>query len=92
MAQSGVPAFSVASGMKITGKPQDFATKAHKDFNDKAYHSPQDEFKPEWDFSGFVVLAQFMLDVARDVANADRLPTWNVGDEFRPAREKQEAK
>ncbi|MFM9962189.1 MAG: M28 family peptidase [Planctomycetaceae bacterium] len=92
MAQSGVPAFSVASGMKITGKPNDFATKAHKDFNDKAYHSPQDEFQPDWDFSGFVVLAEFMLDVARDVANSDRLPTWNVGDEFRPARDKQEAK
>ena len=92
MAQSGVPAFSVASGMKTKGQPQDFATKAHKEFNDKAYHSPQDEFNPDWDFSGFVVLAQFILDVARDVANTDRLPTWNVGDEFRPARDKQKDK
>lgn len=91
MAQSGVPAFSVGSGMKIAGKPQDFASQAHKDFNDKAYHSPQDEFQSDWDFSGFVVLAQFILDVARDVANSDRLPTWNAGDEFRPAREKQQA-
>lgn len=85
MAQAGVPAFSVGSGMKITGKPDDFARQAHKDFNDKAYHSPQDEFQPDWDFSGFVVLAEFMLDVARDVANTDQLPTWNVGDEFRRA-------
>ena len=92
LARSGVPAFSVAAGMQITGKPNDFATKAHKDFNDKAYHSPQDEFQPDWDFSGFVVLAEFMLDVARDVANTDQLPTWNVGDEFRRARDKQEAK
>ena len=83
MARSGIPAFSVAAGMKIAGKPNDFATKAHKDFNDKAYHSPQDEFQPDWDFSGFVVLAEFMLDVARDVANSDQLPTWNIGDEFR---------
>lgn len=92
MAQAGVPAFSVAPGMKIKGKPKDFASKAMKDFNDKAYHSPQDELKPEWDFSGFVVLARFTLDVARDVANADRLPTWNPGDEFRPAREKSGVK
>ena len=77
--------------MKIKGKPADFARKAAKEFNDKAYHSPQDEFKPDWDFSGFVELAQFMLDVARDVANSDRLPTWNVGDEFRAPREKPEA-
>ncbi len=92
MAQAGVPAFSVAAGMKIKGKPRDFASKALKEFNDKAYHSPQDEMKPEWDFSGFPVLARFAFDVARDVANADRLPTWNRGDEFRPAREKSGVK
>jgi Zn-dependent M28 family amino/carboxypeptidase len=92
MAQAGVPAFSVAEGMKIRGKPKDFARRAFQDFNDRVYHTPQDEMKPDWDFAGFVVLARFTLDVARDVANADRLPTWNPGDEFRPAREKQGVK
>jgi Zn-dependent M28 family amino/carboxypeptidase len=92
LAQAGVPAFSVAMGGKIKGKPKDFAAKAFKEFNDKAYHSPQDEMKPDWDFSGFPVLARFALDVARDAANADRLPTWNAGDEFRPAREKSGVK
>jgi Zn-dependent M28 family amino/carboxypeptidase len=92
MAQAGVPAFSVAAGMKIKDKPKDFASKAMKEFNDQRYHSPQDELKPEWDFAGFVVLARFTLDVARDVANAERLPTWNPGDEFRAAREKSGVK
>jgi Zn-dependent M28 family amino/carboxypeptidase len=92
MAQAGIPAFSVTAGMKIKGKPKDFAVKAYKEFNDKAYHSPQDELKPDWDFSGFIVLARFALDVAREVANADGLPTWNAGDEFRPARDKQGVK
>jgi Zn-dependent M28 family amino/carboxypeptidase len=92
MAQAGVPAFSVSPGMKIRGKSADFASKAYKDFNDNVYHSPQDEFRPDWDFSGFVVLGQFALDVAREVANAERLPTWNAGDEFRAARDKQGGK
>jgi Zn-dependent M28 family amino/carboxypeptidase len=92
MARAGVPAFSVATGMKIKGKPADFARKAMQDFNDNRYHTPQDEMQPDWDFSGFVVLAGFALDVARDVANADRLPTWNSGDEFLPAREKSGVK
>jgi hypothetical protein len=48
--------------------------------------------KSDWDFSGFVVLARFTLDVAREIANADRLPTWNPGDEFRAARDKQGVK
>lgn len=89
MAQAGVPAFSVAEGMKIQGKPKEFARKTMQAFNDKVYHSPQDEFRPDWDFSGFVVLARFSLDLARAIANADRLPSWKPGDEFRPARERQ---
>ena len=92
MAQAGVPAFSIGQGMNIKGKPKDFAPKAMKEFNDRTYHSPQDEMKADWDFSGFVVLGRFALDVARDVANAEHLPTWNPGDEFRPAREKQGVK
>jgi hypothetical protein len=87
-----VPAFSVGIGMKVRGKPADYARAAMKAFNDKAYHSPQDEMRPEWDFSGFAVLAGFALDVARAAANADRLPTWNPGDEFLPARIKSGVK
>jgi hypothetical protein len=48
--------------------------------------------KRDWDFSGFPVLARFSLDVARQVADAERLPTWNKCDEFRPAREKSGVK
>ncbi|MBN9118651.1 MAG: M20/M25/M40 family metallo-hydrolase [Planctomycetes bacterium] len=92
MARAGVPAFSISAGTKIKGKPADFARKAYQEFNEKAYHSPQDELRPDWDFSGFVVLAGFALDVARAAADADRLPTWNPGDEFRPAREKSGVK
>lgn len=92
MARAGVPAFSVAAGMKIKGKTADFARKAYQEFNDKRYHSPQDEMQPDWDFSGFAVLGGFALDVARDTANADHLPTWIPGDEFRPAREKSGVK
>jgi len=66
--------------------------KAMQEFNDKAYHSPQDELRADWDFSGFATLAGFALDLARVVANAEHLPTWNPGDEFRPAREKSGVK
>ena len=89
LARAGVPAFSVAQGMKIKGKAKDFAIKAMQEFNDKAYHSPQDEVRPEWDFSGFAVLGRFSLEVSRDAANAERLPTWVPGDEFRPARRRK---
>jgi Zn-dependent M28 family amino/carboxypeptidase len=92
MARAGVPAFSVATGMKIKGKPADFARKAMQEFNDKRYHSPQDEMQADWDFSGFPVLGGFAIDVAREIANADQLPTWHAGDEFLSAREKSGVK
>lgn len=68
--------------MAIKGKTKEFSTKTYKDFNDNAYHSPQDEMNPAWDFSGFVTIARFTPDLAREVANAERLPAWNAGDEF----------
>ena len=87
-ARAGVPAFSIAPGDKMKGKPADFARKARQEFNDKAYHTPQDEMQPDWDFTGFELLVRFARDVAIEAANAERLPTWNVGDEFLRAREK----
>lgn len=92
LARVGVPGFSVTTGMKIKGKATDFAKKAMQEFNDKAYHSPQDEVRADWDYTGLAILAEFAVDLGRDVANAERLPTWNPGDEFRPAREKSGVK
>ena len=92
MARAGVPAFSIGGGMKLKGRPDGTAKAAYQKFNDEAYHTPQDELRPEWDFSGFPVLARFATDIARTVADADGLPTWNVGDEFRPARERSGVK
>ena len=88
LARAGVPAFSVAAGMKLKGKPADYGRRKAQEFNDTAYHTPQDEVRPDWDYSGFPVLGRFAFAVARAVADAEGLPTWNPGDEFRAAREK----
>lgn len=92
MARAGVPAFSIGNGMKMKGKPADFAKKAMQEFNDRAYHTPQDEVRPDWDYSGLAVIANFAVDLAREVANAERLPTWNPKDEFLPVRQKSGVK
>jgi len=92
LARGGVPAFSVYPGERLKGKPADYFRTKFQEFVDKVYHSPQDEFREDWDFTGFPVLLGFALDVARDAANAEGLPTWNPGDEFRAAREKSGVK
>jgi MoxR-like ATPase len=35
---------------------------AAQEFNDKRYHTPQDEMQPDWDFSGLAVLGAFALE------------------------------
>ena len=92
LARAGVPAFSIGNGSKMRGKADDFVAKAAKEFNDKVYHTPADELQADWDFAGFGVIGQFALDLAIEVANAPKLPTWNPGDEFLPARVKSGVK
>jgi Zn-dependent M28 family amino/carboxypeptidase len=92
LARAGVPAFSIGNGMKMKGKPADFAKKAMQEFNDKAYHTPQDEVRADWDYAGLAVIADFAVALAREIANAEQLPTWNPKDEFLPAREKSGVK
>lgn len=87
MARAGVPAFSIAAGSKLKGKPDDYTKSKFVEFNDKRYHQPSDEMMADWDFSGFAILGAFALDIGQSVANADQLPTWRPGDEFRKARE-----
>jgi Zn-dependent M28 family amino/carboxypeptidase len=88
LARGGVPAFSVARGERVKGKPVDFTKKLIEEFIAKTYHTPNDKYHEDWDFAGFPILIRFALDAAVGVANAPSLPTWLPGDEFRPAREK----
>ena len=92
LARGGVPAFTVRPGEKIEGKPADYARKMAEQYIAKIYHTPQDEFHEDWDFSGYPTVIRFSIDLARDAANAERLPTWNPGDEFRAARVKSGVK
>ncbi len=92
LARGGVPAFSVHAGDRIKGKSADYVQQTMKHFIDKVYHTPFDEFREDWDFAGFPVLMGFAFDVARDVANGAKLPTWLPGDEFLAAREKSGVK
>ncbi|MBI2809069.1 MAG: M28 family peptidase [Planctomycetes bacterium] len=87
LARGGVPAFSVHAGEKIQGKPADYAAKAMAHYIAKVYHTPADEFRADWDLSGFPVVMRFALEVGREAANAKTLPTWNVGDEFLKTRQ-----
>jgi len=87
LARVGIPAFSISQGADYIGKPAGYGERVLKEFNEKHYHQPSDEYREDWDFSGMEQIAEFGLTLGLDIANQPSLPTWNSGDEFLKARE-----
>ena len=85
-AKVGVPCMYLDPGVDYIGKPPDFGKKKVEEYIEKNYHQPSDEIAPEWDLSGGVEDVQLMYLVGGTVANSDRMPEWNKGDEFEGAR------
>jgi Zn-dependent M28 family amino/carboxypeptidase len=87
-AKIGVPAFYTDPGSNYVGKDPDFAKKKSDEYTANDYHKPSDEIKPEWDLSGAVEDAQFLLAVGYRIAQGDKWPEWKPGTEFKAARDK----
>jgi Zn-dependent M28 family amino/carboxypeptidase len=85
-ARVGIPAFSVNQGMKFQGHPEDWGVQQERDYNEKRYHQPSDEFQESWDFSGLAHLARFGLALGWQAASHPELVAWLPGDEFEAAR------
>ncbi len=87
-AKQGVPALDAAAGVAYEGRPEGWGQNKRDEYTAKYYHSPQDDIKPDWVTSGAVQDCEFYLGVGYQVANADRIPEWAPGSEFRATREK----
>jgi len=56
-------------------------------FEATSYHQPSDQLGPEWNFEGMAEDARFAFLATLEIADADKAPTWNAGDEFEAARQ-----
>ena len=81
LAKAGVPALSVRQGSEVAGKPGHGEAKS-KEYREKHYHQPSDEFNPEWDFGSAVQMGQLSFWLGWEAANAAELPMWLEGEEF----------
>ena len=86
-AKQGVPALYVDSGVEFIGKDPGFGRKKVDEFTGTDYHAPSDEIKPDWDLSGAVEDARLLLLVGYRVANAEKMPEWKPGNEFKAKRD-----
>jgi Zn-dependent M28 family amino/carboxypeptidase len=86
-AKQGVPALDPDSGVDYIGRTAKWGKAKRDEYTEKDYHTPSDQVKPDWDLSGAVEDAQLLLAVGYRVANADRLPEWKPGNEFKAKRD-----
>jgi Zn-dependent M28 family amino/carboxypeptidase len=85
-ARIGVPALYLDTGTDFIGRPPGWGRAQVEAYEARDYHQPSDEIRPDWDFAGMIQDAQLGFWTGLIVGNADRLPSWNPGDEFEAAR------
>ena len=90
LARVGIPSFSINEGMKFKGHPESWGLDQEKDYVEKHYHQPSDEYRPEMDFVGDSCMARFGFALGWEAASLPKLVGWQKGDEFEAARVKSQ--
>jgi Zn-dependent M28 family amino/carboxypeptidase len=88
LARVGIPAFSINEGMKYKGHPESWGMEQERDYVEKHYHQPSDEYHPEMDFVGDSAMARFGFALGWEAAGLPNRIEWQKGDEFEAARAK----
>jgi Zn-dependent M28 family amino/carboxypeptidase len=86
-AKQGVPALDPDAGVDYIGKPADYGRKVREEWTETRYHKPADVVMPDWDLTGTREDLQLFFTVGYRVAQADKMPEWKPGNEFRAKRE-----
>jgi len=86
LARVGIPAFSVAEGIKYKGHDDAWGMQQAAEYTEKHYHQPSDEYHPEMNFTGDAVIARFGFALGWEAAMQPKLIGWQRGDEFEAAR------
>jgi Zn-dependent M28 family amino/carboxypeptidase len=90
LARAGIPAFSINEGMKYKGHAEAWGLEQERDYVEKHYHQPSDEYHPEMDFVGDSAMARFGFALGWEAASLPNLIGWQKGDEFEAARAKSQ--
>jgi Zn-dependent M28 family amino/carboxypeptidase len=86
-AKQGVPALNPDAGVDYIGKPPEYARQVRDEWNQNRYHTPKDIIYPDWDLSGTNEDLRVLFAVGYRVAQADKLPEWKAGNEFKAKRD-----
>ncbi len=90
LARVGIPSFSINEGMKFKGHPESWGVDQEREYVEKHYHQPSDEYHADMDFVGDSAMARFGFALGWEAANLAKLVGWQKGDEFEAARVKSQ--
>ena len=90
LARVGIPSFSINEGTKFKGHDEAWGVAQNKEYVEKRYHQPGDEYHPEMNFVGDAAMARFGFALGWEAASLSRLIGWQKGDEFEAARVKSQ--
>jgi len=86
-AKRGVPMFNLGRGNDWVNGGKAAGEAAAKRYNAEAYHGPEDEFDPAWDWSGMLQDGELFYRLGRSLAMSADWPNWHPTDEFRSIRD-----
>ncbi len=87
-AKHGVPMFYVDGGEDLVDGGREAGAAWAKNYTENLYHGPDDEYDPDWDWSGALADLRVFYRLGRALAKTDAWPNWYEGDEFRAIRDK----
>jgi Zn-dependent M28 family amino/carboxypeptidase len=87
-AKKGVPALYTDHGIDYVGRPEEWGREQKARYTRENYHKPSDEFDPAWDLSGMVDDTRLLFRVGLLAAQAEEMPHWKEGAEFKAIRDR----
>ncbi|MGB7599258.1 MAG: M28 family peptidase, partial [Candidatus Sulfotelmatobacter sp.] len=90
LARVGIPSFSINEGIKFKGHDEAWGMAQNKEYTEKHYHQPSDEYHSEMNFVGDAAMARFGFALGWEAASSSKLIGWQKGDEFEAARMKSQ--
>ncbi len=90
-AKVGVPAISFGEGNDLVNGGIARGEALGKEYVDKHYHQPSDEWSTQWNFTGMAQDVQLLHNLGRDLANSRDWPNWSQDSEFRATRDQSAA-
>ncbi|MFM7349873.1 MAG: M28 family metallopeptidase [Erythrobacter sp.] len=87
LAKLGVPMLYVDGGQDLVNGWRAAGEAIARDYTDKRYHGPKDQFSESWDWSGVMSDLQLYYRLGRMMAMSTSWPNWTEGDEFRGVRD-----